>query len=80
MVHSVQFNPGTRLSSQAHPPLYFFFTPPSLLPFFPESRTKAIDAKLSKMNLATCVTYGAGRRGGWGQATTTPPGSFVTQP
>lgn len=79
MAHSVQFNPGTRLSSEAIP-LLISSSPLLLSPFFPESRTKAIDVKLSKMNLATCVTYGAGRRGGWGQATTTPPGSFVTQP
>lgn len=62
-----------------HPSL-FHLHPSSFLRSPPESRTKAIDVKLSKMNLATCVTYGTGRRGGWGQATTAALGSFVTQP
>lgn len=61
-------------------PLFISFSPLLLFPFSLESRTKAIDVKLSKMNLATCVTYRAGRRGGWGQATTAALGSFVTQP
>lgn len=47
-------------------PSFISSSPLLLSLFFPESRTKAIDAKLSKMNLATCVTYGAGRRGGLG--------------
>lgn len=44
-------------------PLLISSSPLLLCPFSPESRTKAIDAKLSKMNLATCVTYGAGKEG-----------------
>lgn len=63
------------------PPLCFLHPSFSLvLPGVKDGRRQLMWNFQKRPNLATCVTYGAGRRGGWGQATATPPRSFVTQP